>query len=69
MNTHKGITYRVNVAYDTRKVTITSFGINRVDNEVDGDNPHPEAKQGSLALVALKRQSMHPHFRFSPDAP
>ena len=36
MGTTDGITYRVNVAFDTKHVTITSFGIGEVDKEVDG---------------------------------
>ncbi len=36
MSAPDGITYRVNIAFDTKQVTITSFGIGEVDKEVDG---------------------------------
>ena len=39
------------------------------DHEVDGDNPHPEAKQGSLAPGAPKRPSMHPDLSFLARRP
>ena len=59
MNTHNGITYRVNVSHNTRGVTITSFGINRVDNEVDGHYSSVEAlpnwMQERLATLSLLR--------------
>ncbi len=57
MDTTSGITYRVNVAYDTKQVTITSIGMNCVDKEIDGDyasvDELPIWMQDRLAVLSL----------------
>ena len=56
MDATKSITYRVNIAYDTKQVTITSIGMESVDTTVkDNYNSVDEFPFGTVTRSVLCR--------------